>query len=95
MIEVSPMVANIETEIWDRAFDPPWRDLDPQVAQGILAIRFKPGEIDRMNELAELAREGKLTAEQRAEIEAYNRVGHLLALLQAQARRALQQPARE
>ena len=42
-----------------------------------------------MNRLAAKARRGNLTAAERAEAEQYNLVSHLLALLQAKARKTL------
>jgi len=42
-----------------------------------------------MDELAEKASEGTLTASERQDAEALNRVAHLLALLQSKARQSL------
>jgi hypothetical protein len=42
-----------------------------------------------MDELAAKARAGTLQAEERAEAENYEHVGHLLALMQSKARRSL------
>jgi hypothetical protein len=42
-----------------------------------------------MNKLAEKASAGKLTAREREEAESFNRVAHVLALLQSKARRSL------
>jgi hypothetical protein len=44
-----------------------------------------------MNDLAEKARQGTLTDEERAQIESYERVGHMIGLLQSKARRSLKQ----
>jgi hypothetical protein len=46
-----------------------------------------------MNELSEVARQGKLTREEQAELDSYLHVGNLLAVMQSKARRALQRPA--
>jgi anthranilate/para-aminobenzoate synthase component I len=43
-----------------------------------------------MNELAAKARSGTLTAAERVEVESYNRVGHLVAIIQARARQVLE-----
>ncbi len=63
--------------------------MDSEAARKILKIGFTETQIDRMNYLADLARQGQLDAEQRKEIEGYNRIGHLLAALHSQAQRAL------
>jgi uncharacterized protein YnzC (UPF0291/DUF896 family) len=47
-----------------------------------------------MNALAERAREGTLTADEREELENYRRVGHLLGLMQSKARIALRASGR-
>lgn len=83
------MVASIESKIWDRAIDPEWAELDPEAATAILQIRYKQADVDRMNHLSALAREGQLDSEQREELDSYNRVAHMLAMLQSRARRAL------
>jgi hypothetical protein len=46
-----------------------------------------------MNELSELARQGRLTREEQAELDSYVHVGNLLAVMQSKGRRALQRSA--
>jgi hypothetical protein len=57
----------------------------------VLAITFPSEDRERMNQLAEKAREGTLTGEEQVEIDAYERVGHFLSLLQSKARISLKQ----
>jgi hypothetical protein len=83
------MVANIESAIWERAIDPAWRELKPEVARAILEIGFKEADVARMNELAARAREGLLNTEEHAELDSYNRIGHFLALIHSKARQAV------
>jgi hypothetical protein len=83
------MTANSETAILERLIEPERDDLSPEAARYFLSVDFKTEDIRRMNELAELARRGALTGDQREELENYNRVGHLLAMLQSKARRVL------
>jgi hypothetical protein len=47
-------------------------------------------DIARMNELSEVARQGKLTSQEQAELDSYLHVGNLLAVIQSKGRRALQ-----
>lgn len=61
-------------------------ELTLSTAKLLLTIKFDDADIDRMNELGELAREGKLTPEQSNEIESYVRVGHFISILQSKAR---------
>lgn len=89
------MVANVETSSWERIVEPSASDLSREAAEGILRLGFKPHEIDRMNRLAALARDSALTPQELSELDTYNRVAHVLALLQSKARLALRaSPAR-
>jgi hypothetical protein len=63
--------------------------LSPAAAEGILAITFSQADKERMNVFAAKAREGTLTRKERAETEAYSRVGSLLGILKSYARRSL------
>jgi hypothetical protein len=47
-----------------------------------------------MNELSELARQGKLKVNEQAELDSYLHVGNLLAVIQSKGRRALQRSTR-
>ena len=60
----------------------------------ILALDFPKEDRVRMNDLAESARSGTLTAEEQLELDAYERVGHFLSLLKAKARISLNQSRR-
>jgi hypothetical protein len=59
-------------------------------AEYLLSIRFGDRDIARMNELSELARQGRLSDEEQAELDGYLHVGNLLAVMQSKGRRALQ-----
>ncbi len=83
------MVANNDSAILTRLVDPKVTNLPAHAAEGLLLITFRQDDIDRMNELAAVARDGPLTPEQRAEMESYNRIGHFLALVHSKARLAL------
>jgi hypothetical protein len=58
-------------------------------AKGILTLGFSPADKDRMHALAAKAREGTLTSDEQAEVEAYSRIGSLLGILKSKARRTL------
>jgi hypothetical protein len=59
------------------------------VAEYLLSIDFDADDNERMNALAERAREGNLTTEEAAELDSYLHVGSLLSILQSKARRLL------
>jgi hypothetical protein len=59
------------------------------VAEYLLSIDFDAVDTDRMNLLAERAREGDLSPEEAAELDSYLHVGSLLSILQSKARRLL------
>ena len=63
--------------------------LSPDVAKYLLSIDFDANDTERMNVLAERAREGNLTTEQAAELDSYLHVGSLLSIMQSKARRHL------
>jgi hypothetical protein len=59
------------------------------LARGFLRLSFPEEDRRRMNELAEKASLGTLTAGEQEEVDSYERVGHLLPLLKSKARRSL------
>jgi hypothetical protein len=63
--------------------------LSVAAARGLLTLGFSPADKDRMHTLAAKAREGTLTSDEQAEVEAYSRIGSLLGILKSKARRAL------
>lgn len=83
------MVAINDNVIIARLASAPNERLTPEAAAGLLTVSFSRRDVDRMNELAALAREGDMSKEQQAELESYNRVSHLLAMIHSSARIAL------
>ncbi len=79
----------VEAEILTRVISPGDPSLGRQVAEAILGLGFKTTDKQRMELLAEKAREGTLSAEERAEVESYERVGHFVSLLKSKARQSL------
>jgi hypothetical protein len=63
--------------------------LAPEAARALLEMDFPAEDQQRMKSLATKAADGTLTAEERAELECYNRVSYMLSVLHASARRAL------
>jgi hypothetical protein len=81
--------ASHEAEILSRLIQPEKSDLRPEVAEYILDLDFRPSDVDRMNELAQKAAAGTLSADESSEIEGYRHIGHFLALMQSKARLSL------
>jgi hypothetical protein len=82
-----------EVAIFGRLIEPEESNLAPEVARYLLTLTFRQTDRDRMNELAEKAREGHLTKEEDQELNSYIHVGNLLAILQSKARKSLQRTA--
>ncbi len=80
-----------EAEILSRVIAPEEPTLPLDAAQIFLTFDFRKEDRERMSLLAEKAREGELTAEEQAEIDCYERVGHFLSLLRSKARLSLKQ----
>jgi hypothetical protein len=89
---MSSVIPNDEAEILSRVIAPGEPNLPPDAAKLILTFDFGKEDRERMSQLAEKAREGTLTAEEQAETDCYERVGHFLSLLRSKARISLRQP---
>ena len=85
--------SNTEAAILARLIQTEKDELPRGAAEYLLSIRFGERDTGRMNELSELARQGKLTIGEQAELDSYIHVGNLLAVMQSKARRALQRSA--
>ena len=80
---------NTEAAILSRVIQVEEGDLSRSAAEYLLSIRFGEHDVARMNVLSAAAREGKLTAEEQAELDSYLHVSNLLAIMQSKGRRAL------
>jgi hypothetical protein len=78
-----------EVAIFSRILEPDKPALSPQAARDILALDFDPADKERMHQLLAKARAGTLTPAEQIAIDNYERVGHLLNILQSKARRCL------
>lgn len=90
---MSTAATNSEVEILSRVIAPGKPDLPQHTAEMILALNFQKEDRERMNHLSARAQDGTLTPEEKLEIDAYERVGHFLSLLQSKARISLKQPS--
>jgi hypothetical protein len=81
-----------ENAILDRLLDPVTRCLTPEVAQQLVALRADPQFQERLDTLADKCTEGLLSADEREEYETYVQAVHIIAILQAKARKLLANP---
>lgn len=77
------------TAIISDMLDPLAEVLTPDSAQAIANLKAKPALQARVDELAELCNEGRLSETERAEYETYVRVGNVINVLKAKAKPAL------
>jgi hypothetical protein len=78
-----------EAAILTRVLEPEKPTLPPAAARVFLRLDFNKADKDRMRQLSAKAREGTLAPDEQVEINNYERVGHLLNILQSKARRSL------
>ena len=78
-----------EADIFGRVFESVEHNMSHEAARAILNLDFNNVDRDRMNALAEKARQGELAKTEDEELENYIRVGHLISILQSKARQAL------
>ena len=69
--------------------EPDKNGLSPEAARSILELRFSDQDKARMSELAQKNQEGRLTDEERQELEDFVNVGDILSLLHLNARKSL------
>jgi hypothetical protein len=81
--------ATSEAEVFSRLLDNGQGDMSAELARYILGLGFGPKDQARMRDLAERNQEAVLSAKESAELQAYVKAGHLLALLHSRARKAL------
>lgn len=77
------------TDMLNQLLDPVVRCLTPRAARQLVSVRANEEAQTRVRELAEKCNEGTLSAEERAEYEAYAMAANIVAILQAKARARL------
>ena len=63
--------------------------MTPAAAESVVQWKFTDQAVDKMNELAERARHGTLTAEEQATVEMFERLNNVLGMLKSRARQLL------
>jgi hypothetical protein len=77
----------LERTALDRLLTPVTDCLTPEAARRLVNLQPDPDLQDRLDWLADRCTEGELTPQEREEYETYVRALHLIALLQAKARK--------
>jgi hypothetical protein len=85
------MIETQQTATLERLLDPVSRCLTPEVARRLVALRADTGLQKRVDTLAQKCNEGQLTPEERDEYETYVHASRFIAVLQAKARKLLNQ----
>jgi hypothetical protein len=85
----STHIDSSNVSILNRLLRPDVSTFSPEGARDILSIDFDQADKYRMRELSAKARAGTLTAEENAEADRYELLGHLLNIMQSKARRSL------
>ncbi len=78
-----------EASIFSRVFRVDNGNWTKEMAESILAVRFPEEDIQRMNNLAQKAREGTLNQLEVKELDNYRHIGRLLELMKSKARLSL------
>ncbi len=78
-----------EAAILGRILQPDKPTFSPEAARAILDLDFDQADRDRMRQLSAKARAGTLTPDEQTAINNYERVGHLLNIMQSKARCSL------
>jgi hypothetical protein len=76
--------------VLDEMLEPVSRSFGLKTARALAALRVGGRTQARVEKLAEKCNEGRLTANERAEYEAYVQASTLIGILQAKARKAIQ-----
>jgi hypothetical protein len=85
---------NCAPAIWERTLEPGKSDLDRAAARALIRLKFARADLDRADKLAHKARCGRLTTEEKRELEDYRSVGAALEFLKSKARLSLKKSNR-
>lgn len=87
------MIPTFDSSAFDRATDPVLRLLPVEQARDLASYQPETAMQSRIEELAGKSNEGELTEAERAEYLGYVQANKFVAILQAQARRRIAEPA--
>ncbi|MCA9078028.1 MAG: hypothetical protein KDA93_23565 [Planctomycetaceae bacterium] len=82
-------MSETEATILSRLVDPETPTLSEEAARSILAMRFSADDEATMHVLLDKANAGTITPDEQEVADTYERIGHMLALMQSKARLSL------
>jgi hypothetical protein len=80
-----------EVDILEKVVSPTNGDMNPDAARVILGLKFDSATTRQIRQLMQRNSKGTITAQERLDLEKFLRVGKFIDILQAKARRSLQQ----
>ncbi len=75
--------------ILKRVTSPAFSEITPDVARGILRMKFKSADVQRIHSLSSRAKKGALNQTEQGLLDLYLQIGHMLTLMHSRARLAL------
>ncbi|MCC7420249.1 MAG: hypothetical protein IT428_08220 [Planctomycetaceae bacterium] len=90
---MTTLTAPDEFDLFSRVVRPEQPTLSADAARSLLSLTFSEEDVARMNELSAKARAGHLAPIEQQELDSYERVGHMIGILQSKARISLRQSA--
>jgi len=63
--------------------------MKPEAAKALLTLKLRKPDVARFNQLVKLAKKGKISSEERYQLDSFLRFGNFMTLLQSKARVAL------
>lgn len=90
---MTTITAPDEFDLFVRVVRPDQPTLSADAARSLLSLAFDEDDVSRMNELSSRARAGGLAPVEQRELDNYERVGHMIGILQSKARISLRQKA--
>ena len=83
-------MANL-ADIFEELIQPADGNFSPELAQYVLSLKFSPAQIARYEDLADRVQEGKLSPDEKTELEAFVHANTILGIIKGKARRSLVQ----
>lgn len=90
---MTTLTAPDEFDLFTRVVRPEQPTLSADAARSLLSLTFSEEDVARMNDLSAKARVGALAPVEQTELDNYERVGHIIGILQSKARISLRKNA--
>jgi hypothetical protein len=94
-MDVHQASVDFEPAIWARLIQAPKEPISLEAAHYLLSIDFSEADDARMQQLMDKSNEGRLTSNEKAELDGYVNIANVLSVMHSQARVALRKPGFE